>query len=304
MLFDRLADVPVTVTLVVPAAAALLTVNVSVLLLVVLLGLKDAVTPLGSPEADKLTVPVKPFCGTSVMLLVPLAPGAMLRLPGEADSAKLGAVTVRVREAVLVRLPEVPVMVTVEVPGIAPLPAFRVSVLVPAVALGLKDAVTPPGRPDADKLTVPLNPLCGETEMVLVPLVPGAMLKLAGDADRPKVGAAVIVSATDVALVKTPEVPVIVTVAFPGAAVLLAVKVSVLLPVVLLGLKAAVTPLGRFDADKLTLPLKPFCGETEMVPVAVAPGAMPKAFGEADSVKLGAGPEPVETVTLSKVAVA
>jgi hypothetical protein len=32
-----------------------------VLVLAVLLGLNDTVTPLGSPEADKLTFPVKPF---------------------------------------------------------------------------------------------------------------------------------------------------------------------------------------------------------------------------------------------------
>ena len=61
-----------------------------------------------------------------------------------------------------------------------------------------------------------------------------------------------------VAFVKLPEVPVIVTVAVPVAAVLLAISVNVLVLAVLVGLNDAVTPLGKPDADKLTLPVKPF----------------------------------------------
>jgi hypothetical protein len=45
----------------VPVAALFFADKVSVLVVVVLPGLKDAVTPRGKPEADKLTVPVKPF---------------------------------------------------------------------------------------------------------------------------------------------------------------------------------------------------------------------------------------------------
>lgn len=65
------------------------------------------------------------------------------------------------------------------------------------------------------------------------------------------------VSEIVVALNKFPDVPVIVTVAVPVAAVLLAVSVNVLALAVLVGLKDAVTPLGKPDADRLTLPLKP-----------------------------------------------
>src|SRR5262245_42341603 len=103
VLFDRLPDVPVTVTFALPASAVLLAVNVSVLVLVVFGGLNEAVTPLGRPKAFKLTLPLKPFCGATVIVLVPLAPGAMLTLAGEADSVKLGnGVTVSVIKVVLV----------------------------------------------------------------------------------------------------------------------------------------------------------------------------------------------------------
>jgi len=63
-------------------------------------------------------------------------------------------------------------MVTVTVPGVAVPLAVSVSVLAVVVVVGLKDAVTPLGRLDADRLTLPLKPFCGVTEIVLVPLVP------------------------------------------------------------------------------------------------------------------------------------
>jgi len=81
-------DIPVMVTEAVPVAAVPLAVRVNVLVLVVLLGLNDAVTPLGRPDADKLTLPLKPFCGVTVMVLTPLAPCVMLRLLGDAERVK------------------------------------------------------------------------------------------------------------------------------------------------------------------------------------------------------------------------
>ena len=57
------------------------------------------------------------------------------------------------------KLPAVPVTVSLTVPVAALLPAVSVNVLVFAVLVGLKDAVTPPGRPDVDKLTLLLKPL-------------------------------------------------------------------------------------------------------------------------------------------------
>ena len=95
----------------------------------------------------------------------------------------MGEVTVRLTVVVLVKPATEPVMVTVTVPVAAVLVAANVRVLVLAVLLGLNDAVTPPGRPDADKLTLLLNPFSGVTVMVLAPVVPCTIVKLLGDAE-------------------------------------------------------------------------------------------------------------------------
>ena len=71
-----------------------------------------------------------------------------------------------------------------DVPVVAVASAVSVNVLVPVVLLGLKEAVMPLGRPEADKLTLPVNPFCGVTVIVLVPMVPCTRLMLAGDAER------------------------------------------------------------------------------------------------------------------------
>ena len=90
VVFVKLPDEPVTVTVTVPVAAVPLAVSVNVLVLAVLLGLNEAVTPLGRPDADKLTLPLKPFCGVTVMVLAPLAPCAIVALLGEVEREKFG----------------------------------------------------------------------------------------------------------------------------------------------------------------------------------------------------------------------
>jgi hypothetical protein len=63
--------------------------------------------PLPSTR-ERFTVPVKPFWGVMVRVVVPLCPGWRVRLAGLRERVKSGAVvTVRLRFAVLVRLPEV-----------------------------------------------------------------------------------------------------------------------------------------------------------------------------------------------------
>ncbi len=59
---------------------------------------------------------------------------------------------------VCVSVPDVPVIVTVEVPVVAVVLAVNVTTLVDVVGLVPKLAVTPLGRPEADKVTLPVNP--------------------------------------------------------------------------------------------------------------------------------------------------
>jgi len=87
VVFVKLPETPVMVTVAVPVVAVLPALSVRVLVFVVLVGLNDAVTPLGKPEADRLTLPLKPFCGLIVMVLVPAAPCVIVRLFGEATRA-------------------------------------------------------------------------------------------------------------------------------------------------------------------------------------------------------------------------
>ena len=79
-------DVPVTVMVLVPVVAVLLAVNVRALVEVVGLVPKLAVTPAGSPDAERLTLPLKPFTGFTVMVLVPLPPWVTVTLAGDAES--------------------------------------------------------------------------------------------------------------------------------------------------------------------------------------------------------------------------
>jgi hypothetical protein len=71
---------------------------------------------------------------------------------------KLGAWMENDRMVVSVRSPEVPVMVSVLVPAVAVLLAIRVRALFPVVEVGEKEAVTPLGKPDSERFTVPVNP--------------------------------------------------------------------------------------------------------------------------------------------------
>jgi hypothetical protein len=69
-------------------------------------------------------------------------------------------------------VPEVPVIVTVDIPVVAALLAISVKVLVDPVGFVPNDIVTPVGRPDAARVTLPVKPFWGATVMVLEPLDP------------------------------------------------------------------------------------------------------------------------------------
>ena len=69
-----------------PVLAAALAVNVNVLDDVAGFGLNAAVTPLGRPDAARLTLPLNPFAGLIVTVLVPLLPCTTLNVFGVAVS--------------------------------------------------------------------------------------------------------------------------------------------------------------------------------------------------------------------------
>ena len=78
------------------------------------LGLSEAVGPAGLTLAERFTVAALPLSTAVLIVLVPLAPGATVKLAGEALMEKsLGATTVTVMAVLCVVVPSVPVTVTV-----------------------------------------------------------------------------------------------------------------------------------------------------------------------------------------------
>jgi hypothetical protein len=88
-------------------------------------------------------------------------------------------------------------IVTVVVPVVAVLLAVNVRVELPlpgaAIEIGLKLAVTPAGKPDAESETAELNPPLMVVEIVEVPELPCATDTLVGEALTVKSGVAVAV---------------------------------------------------------------------------------------------------------------
>ena len=78
------------VTVAEPRVAVELAASVSVLVPVAGFGLNVAVTPLGSPVAEKVTAPVKPPCAVIVSVAVPLLPCATDREDAEVLILKVG----------------------------------------------------------------------------------------------------------------------------------------------------------------------------------------------------------------------
>lgn len=81
-------EVPVMVTVAVPATAVLLAVNVSTLELPDEAGLNEAVTPLGSPVATNDTLPVNGLTSVTVMVSVALEAWVIDRVGAEGLSVK------------------------------------------------------------------------------------------------------------------------------------------------------------------------------------------------------------------------
>jgi hypothetical protein len=71
---------------------------------------------------------------------------------------KVGDPIVRIKDAEEVIFPDVPVIVTVDVPGAAELPAVTVNWLFPVEGFGEILALTPLGNPETLRLTGFVNP--------------------------------------------------------------------------------------------------------------------------------------------------
>ena len=86
----RLLEAPVTVTVKVPIAAVLVADRVKRLEVVAGFVPKTALTPLGRPDAVKLTLLLNPFRGLKVMVVEPAAPWRKVKLVGDAERVNPG----------------------------------------------------------------------------------------------------------------------------------------------------------------------------------------------------------------------
>lgn len=203
-------EVPWIVIVEVPVVAALLAVRVSRLLPVVGLVANAAVTPLGIPEAVRVTAPVNPPTSVTLMVSVPPASKPILSVDAEGASVKLpvvAAVIVIGMVMDLVVVPEVTVTVIEYVPSVAVALAFRVITKVVLVGL-VTEAETPDGRPVREIVGVPVAPV---TVMVQVAEPPCCRVNPPPQ-DAEILKPAVTVSAIVVVEVREPELPVMVTV--------------------------------------------------------------------------------------------
>lgn len=279
-------EVTVMVIVNVPGVAVLLAV--SVITSVEEVGVeKEAVTPEGRPETAILGVPVAPV---TVMVQVPEPPAITVNPPPHETEIDNAGVTVSAMAVDEVSEPEAPVMVMLLVAADAVLATVKVITLVEVAGLAPIAAVTPAGRPETARVTLPANGLTSVTVIVSVPLAPCTIDKADAEGFSVKLPAAaeVTVSAMVVDADSEPEAPVIVTVDVPTAAAELAAKATTLDPVVGLVANAAVTPVGNPLAARVTLPANGLTSATEIVSVPLAPCAIDKVGAEGFSVKLPA----------------
>jgi hypothetical protein len=141
------------------------------------------------------------------------------------------ACTVKASGAVCVKLPDVPVKVTVDVAPAVAIPAVNVVLCAtPGVRFNVAGfAVTPAGSPVIATATVPVNELIAPAvTLTKEPAAPPTIVNDVGDNISEKSdGDTEIVIATVAEWLSAPEVPVRVNVAFPAPAFAAAVTVTV-----------------------------------------------------------------------------
>lgn len=138
------------------------------------------------------SVPGPSFVRVTVLVTL-VAPTAILPKTREVgDRVTVGPpwleFTVRFTLVVCVMLPETPVTVTVELPVAAEALAVNVRLLVAVVGFVPNAAVTPVGKPEALRVTLPVKPPIGFTVMVVEADAPCVTETELGDALRVYVG--------------------------------------------------------------------------------------------------------------------
>src|SRR5207249_32394 len=234
--------VPVTVTLKGATPVAQVTDRTAPVML--------SVQPAGTTPAEKVTVPVNPPDGTTLIVEVPATVARVVIELGVAVRVKSGHPETWMFTAVD-KDPLVPVTVTEN----GETPVAQVTDRTAPVKLAVQAAGTVP----ATKVTVPVNPLIGVTVTVEAPATV-ARVVIAG-ADKEK---SWTVTRTVVVLDNAPLVPVTVT---ENGATPVAHVTERTAPV-----KLALQPAGTVPAEKLTVPVKPLIGVivTVEVPVTVS----------------------------------
>ena len=167
--------------------------------MVLVLGeLKVAVTPAGRPDVASATLPLNPYTPVTLIVLLALAPPtSRVRLDAEDERVKLGTGMVSKMLMELVALPEVPVTVIGYVPGATVVLALKVRfVVLPLTAA--KVVVTPPGTPDAVRLTRLTRPIGFVTVIAIgrfQAFSPTRRLKLLAEDESVKLGAGLVFGA-------------------------------------------------------------------------------------------------------------
>lgn len=130
-----------------------------------LVGVRVQVKPVAGETDDvKVTVPVKPLTGVTVIVDVPAAPARTVTLVGLAVTVKVGVPTLKVTVTVCDKPPLVPVTIMVNVPPVVKVHE-SVEVPEPVTLVGVKVHAAL----FAVRLTTPAKPLRPVMVMVEVP---------------------------------------------------------------------------------------------------------------------------------------
>ncbi len=165
--------------------------RVKVVPVVELDGANAAVTPAGKPPALKLAVPVKPLTGVISSASVAVWPAGKVTVDAAALKVNVGCgVTFNVNVVDALRVPDVPMILIVELPVGTPAGTNTIKLDPLEELAGEKALLTLAGSPATAKLTAPAKPPTAFTVTPSAAPESWARLKLAADVDNVKLGPA------------------------------------------------------------------------------------------------------------------